>query len=240
MAGLLSICAPAYNEAAGIAAVVRSWQQTLHRLGLDAEIVITDDGSTDDTGIILDHLCAEMPSLVVLHHPANAGYGRAVATALAHSRGDEVLTLDSDGQFDPGEYPALSRKLSEGYDVVTGFRLRKQDRLLRVLADRGLNIVVRVLFGLKLRDTNCALKLFRGEVARTLTIEARGFPTPTELLVKAKTYGYRIAEVGITHYPRLAGESKLKVVRTGWQVLLFLLYLKYKQILYRWRVVSSF
>jgi dolichol-phosphate mannosyltransferase len=236
---VLSLCAPAYNESAGIARVISSWEETLSRLGVPAEIVITNDGSTDNTREILSDLQARFPNLIVIDQIPNRGYGRAVATAIAHARGQQVMTLDSDGQFDPGEYPRLVQKLNEGYDIVTGYRLRKQDRLPRVIADRVLNIIVRLMFDLHLRDTNCALKLMRGDVARALTIEARGFPTPTELLVKARALGYRIGEIGITHYPRLAGESKLKVIRTGWSFLLFLIYLRLKVALFRSRVISS-
>ena len=236
---LLSLCAPAYNESEGIARVLASWEETLSRLDVSAEIVITNDGSTDGTPEILRAMQQQYPNLVIVDQIPNAGYGRAVAQAIANSRGQQVLTLDSDGQFDPGEYPRLLAKLNEGYDVVTGFRLRKQDKIARVIADRALNLLVRVLFGLPLRDTNCALKLFRGDVARSIPIEARGFPTPTELLVKARALGYRIGEVGITHYPRLAGASKLKVVRTGWSFLLFLLYQRLKVMLFRSRVINS-
>ncbi len=236
---LLSLCAPAYNEAEGLARVITAWQDTLTRLGVAAEIVITNDGSTDDTLRILRQLQQQYANLVVIDQQPNAGYGRAMANAIAHARGQQVLTLDSDGQFDPGEYPRLLAKLNEGYDVVTGYRLRKQDKPARVIADRALNLLVRLMFGLSLRDTNCALKLLRGDVARALPIEARGFPTPTEMLVKARGLGYRIGELGITHYPRLAGQSKLKVVRTGWHFVLFLLYLKLKVTLFRWRVINS-
>jgi len=236
---LLSLCAPAYNEAAGIAQVVMSWQETLERLGISAEIVITNDGSTDDTLEILRGLQQRYTNLVIVDQQPNAGYGRAMAAAIAQSRGQQVMTLDSDGQFDPSEYPRLVAKLSEGFDVVTGYRLHKQDKPLRVVADRALNILVRLMFGLHLRDTNCALKLFKGDVARSLSIEARGFPTPTELLVKARALGYRIGEVGITHYPRLAGESKLKVVRTGWHFFLFLIYLRLKISLFKARIITS-
>lgn len=235
----LSLCAPAYNEAEGIARVVDAWQETLSRLGLDAEIVITNDGSTDGTGDTLARLHAQYANLVVVTQTPNGGYGKAMAAAIAHSRGQQVLTLDSDGQFDPGEYPRLAARLADGCDVVTGYRLRKNDKLARVLADRALNLIVRAGFGLALRDTNCALKLLRGDVARAIPIEARGFPTPTEMLVKARALGYRIGEVGITHYPRLAGESKLKVVRTGWYFLLFLLYLRLKVWLYQRRVITA-
>jgi glycosyltransferase involved in cell wall biosynthesis len=236
---LLSLCAPAYNEAEGIARVVAAWEETLAGLAVTAEIVITNDGSSDGTLDILRGLQQQFANLVVVDQQPNAGYGRAVANAIAHSRGRQVLTLDSDGQFDPGEYPSLAARLNEGYDVVTGFRLRKRDKPARVLADRALNVIVRVMFGLPLRDTNCALKLWSGDVARSIPIEARGFPTPTEMLVKARALGRRIGEVGITHHPRLAGESKLKVVRTGWYFLLFLVYLRLKVTLYRWRVINS-
>jgi glycosyltransferase involved in cell wall biosynthesis len=235
----LSICAPAYNESEVIARVITSWEATLAGLGVTSEIVITNDGSTDDTLAILRSLQAQFANLVVVDQTPNAGYGRAVANAVAHSRGQQVMTLDSDGQFDPAEYPRLAEKLNEGYDVTTGYRLRKQDKLARVLADRALNLIVRVAFALPLRDTNCALKLWRGDVARAITIEARGFPTPTEMLIKARALGYRINEVGITHHLRLAGESKLKVMRTGWHFLLFLVYLRLKLSLYRRRVITT-
>jgi dolichol-phosphate mannosyltransferase len=238
-APLLSLCAPAYNEAAGIAQVISAWAQTLDRLGVPAEIVITNDGSTDNTLAIMSDLQRRMPNLVIVDQQPNAGYGRAVAAAIAASRGRQVMTLDADGQFDPAEYPRLAAELDRGYDIVTGYRLRKRDKLARVLADRVLNVLVRLMFGLPLRDTNCALKLFQGDVARKLSIEARGFPTPTELLVKAGALGYRIGEIGVTHYPRLAGESKLKVVRTGWSFLLFLVYLRLKVTLFRARVITS-
>jgi len=236
---LLSLCAPAYNEAEGIAQVISSWEETLARLGVDAEIVVTNDGSTDGTGDILARLQQQFGNLIVVNQVPNGGYGKAMAAAIAHSRGEQVLTLDSDGQFDPGEYPRLAALLGDGCEVVTGYRLRKNDRLARVLADRALNLIVRAAFGLALRDTNCALKLLRGDVARSIPIEARGFPTPTEMLVKARAMGYTIREVGITHYPRLAGASKLKVVRTGWYFLLFLIYLRLKVWLFQRRVITA-
>jgi glycosyltransferase involved in cell wall biosynthesis len=202
--------------------------------------VIGEDGSTDGTKDILRHLQSELKNLIVVDHPANRGYGYALSSAIARSGGDYVLTIDSDGQFDAAEYALLMAEMQKGYDVVTGYRHRKQDRLLRVVADRALNLIIRVLFRLSLRDTNCALKLFRGEVARRLTVEARGYPTPTELLVRAQTLGYRIGEAGITHYERAGGKTKLKALRTSWHMLLFLAYLKYKQLLFRANIINGF
>jgi len=236
----LSITAPAYNERENIENVVTYWESIFTREDIRGEIVIGDDGSTDGTKDILRELQNKFANLTVVDHPVNRGYGYALSSAIARSRGDYVLTIDSDGQFDAGEYQLLLAEMEKGYDVVTGYRRRKRDRLLRVIADRVLNLIIRVLFRLPLRDTNCALKLFKGDVARRLTIEARGYPTPTELLVRAQTLGYRIGETGITHYERTGGRTKLKALRTSWHMILFLAYLKYKQMLFRMNVISDF
>jgi glycosyltransferase involved in cell wall biosynthesis len=236
----LSITAPSYNERESIEKVISGWEDVFARDGIRGEIVIGEDGSTDGTKDILAALQGRLENLVVVDHQANRGYGHALSSAIARSRGQYVVTIDSDGQFDAGEYTLLLSEMQKGYDVVTGYRRRKQDRPLRVVADRVLNLIIRVLFGLPLQDTNCALKLFKGEVARSLRIEARGYPTPTELLVRAHTLGYRIGEVGITHYERAGGATKLKAIRTSWQMLVFLIYLKYQQMLFRAKVINSF
>lgn len=236
----LSITAPAYNERENIEKMVTYWESIFARDGIQGEIVIGEDGSTDGTKDILRELQGKFANLVVVDHAVNRGYGYALSSAIVRSRGDYVLTIDSDGQFDAGEYKLLLAEMDKGYDVVTGYRRRKQDRLLRVIADRVLNLMIRVLFRLPLRDTNCALKLFKGDMARRLMIEARGYPTPTELLVRAQTLAYRIGETGITHYERAGGTTKLKALRTSWQMLLFLVYLKYKQMLFGMNVINDF
>ena len=236
----ISITAPAYNERENIEQVIADWQSIFARDGVHGEVVVGDDGSTDGTKDILRELCGRFDNLVVVDNPVNQGYGVALSSAIAHSTGQYVLTIDSDGQFDAGEYTLLLAEMGKGYDVVTGYRRRKQDNPLRVVADRVLNLIIRILFRLSLRDTNCALKLYRGDVARKLTIEARGYPTPTELLVRAQTLGYRIGETGITHLERTGGTSKLKAFRTSWHMLLFLAYLKYKQMLFKANVINHF
>ena len=237
---LLSIAAPVYNEREIIENVIADWEEVFARNGIAGEIVIGEDGSTDGTKDLLRALQARRANLIVVDHPVNRGYGHALSSAIARSRGNYVLTIDSDGQFDAGEYTLLFAEMQRGCDIVTGYRQHKQDSPLRVVADRVLNGIIRVLFHVHLRDTNCALKLFRGDVVRRLTIEARGYPTPTELLVRAQTLGYRIGEVGITHRQRAGGTSKLKALRTTWQMLLFLAYLKYKQCLYKANIINSF
>ncbi len=232
--------APVFNEAEGIERVVRHWRAVLDGAGIAAEIVLTDDGSTDGTGTVLARLTGEGLGLRVLTHAPNHGYGFALGKAIEAARGEWVVTLDSDGQFDLADaLPMLARCRAEGLDFVTGYRRAKHDGLVRVAADRGLNLLVRRMFGLDLRDTNCALKVIRGDFARSLRVEARGYPTPTEITVKLLAMGARTAEMPVSHGERLAGASKLKVLATSADMARFLLYLRWKIRLHRAGVIQA-
>lgn len=237
---LLSVAAPVFNEEQGIEAVVREWAEVAARLNLSCEFVVCNDGSSDRTGEVLERLSRELPQLRVVGYGTNHGYGHAVATAIAASRGRYVVTNDSDGQFDLADAAAFIPLIEkDGYDGVTGYRVRKNDSFLRVAADRVLNGIVRILFGTKLRDTNCALKLIRREKLQGLTLEATGFPLPTEICLKLEATGAKLGEGPVHHRERAAGESKLRVWRTGWRMLWFLLYLRLRLWLWRARIVRT-
>ena len=226
---LLSVAAPCFNEAEGIESVVADWDAVLARVPEPTEIVLCNDGSTDGTAGVLERLLARFPRLRVVHNPTNGGYGRALWSAIAATRGEYVATIDSDGQFDLADAVDLLAALErDGLDAITGFRKAKEDSAVRVLADRGLNLIVRVMFRVRLRDTNCALKVVRGDVLRGLRIEARGYPTPTEICLRLTARGYRVGERGVTHRERTAGMSKLHPLRTAWSFFRFLLYLRHK------------
>lgn len=234
----LSVVAPCFDEAEGIERVVRQWDSLLGREPFASEIVVCDDGSTDATPAILSRVSAEVPRLVVVRFERNGGYGRALSAAIARSRGDVVVTIDSDGQFDLADGIRLARQLEAGgVDCVTGYRRQKADTPLRVAADRGLNQLVRRLFGVDLRDTNCALKAVRGERLRALRIEARGYPTPTEIVVRLAAAGATLDEAPVDHLPRAAGQSKLHPFRTAWAMLRFLTYLRTRLSLHRDRII---
>lgn len=223
----VSVAAPAYNEEESIEKVVREWKAVLDRLGMRGEIVVCNDGSTDRTGEILERLEGEIDELVVVGDGVNRGYGYAASTAIAGCTGEYVATIDSDGQFDLANVEQLFAKLGEGrYDGVTGYRKHKNDSLLRVVADRILVTIVRLLFGTRLRDTNCALKLIARERLQALTLESRSFSLPTEICVKLEAEGGTWGECPVDHREREAGASKLKVWSTGWRMLRYLLYLR--------------
>ena len=235
-----SIVAPVYNEEEGIAQVVRYWIEVLRQNQLKAEIVLANDGSTDRTLEILQTLSAEISFLKIVSYKPNRGYGYALRSAIQASSGKWIITLDSDGQFDLADYSSLLKLQAEkDLDFVTGYRMKKKDNPMRVIADRSLNLIVRTLFWVKLRDTNCAMKLIRGDLARSLNIEAKGYPTPTEITIKLLTLGAKTGETGVRHSERLQGQSKLKFLHTSISFFRFLFYLRKKIRLYRDGVLQS-
>ena len=246
----LSIVAPVYNEEANIEKVIRYWRGVLKKDRVRGEIVVTNDGSKDKSLEILNRLKDEFDRedghdvdsrvpLVVISMEKNGGYGMALSNSIRNSSGRYVLTIDSDGQFDAGEYRLLLERLEkDNLDLVTGYRKGKKDTVLKVFLDRVLNLLLRVMFGLKLKDTNCALKLGKGELIRGINIESKGYPTPTELIIKSSILNASIGEVGVRHFDRKGGISKLKPFRTGVNMLKFLVYLRLKIWLFKSNVIS--
>ena len=233
----VSIVMPAYNEEGSVEETVRACLEQLRKDGLQGEVIVTNDGSRDGTLKVLERLNGEFESFHYIDLKENFGYGGAMKKAIDASRGEYVVTIDSDGQFDINELPRLLSKIQEGYECVTGYREKKKDTLPRILANRGYNLMVKLLCGMNFTDAQCALKIFSGDVIRSMTMEARGFTFPTEALVKMKYQGYKIAEIPITHYFREAGKSKVKFFRTVRIMFIFLLYTRFKLALHKSRVI---
>jgi dolichol-phosphate mannosyltransferase len=230
----LSVAAPCFNEAESIASVVGEWGAVLDGVAWPSEIVLCNDGSTDDTERVLAELQRREPRLRVVTHRANGGYGRALSSAIQATRGAWIATIDSDGQFDLADGLRLLDKAEhEGLDGVTGYREKKNDTPALVAADRALNLSVRTLFSVDYRDTNCALKVVRGDLLRGLRVEARGYPTPTEICLRLTMRGARLGEAPVSHRERAGGASKLHPVRTGYDFLRFLVYLRGKFLLHK-------
>jgi glycosyltransferase involved in cell wall biosynthesis len=232
---------PAYNEQGNIEKMVRDSFAAIGATGAEGEVCVCNDASRDRTGEILEELKGVFGErlVVVTHAPKNEGYGRALSDAIAVSTGEWVATIDSDGQFDIGQLPELAAKISEKVDLVAGYRDRKKDNMLRVIADRGLNLLVRMMFGVKHRDTNCAFKLVRGNLLRGLTIESNGFQTPTEIVLKLHFTGAKSVEAPVRHIQREEGKSKLKVIKVSRDFFAFLCYMRSKVKLYKRGIISK-
>jgi glycosyltransferase involved in cell wall biosynthesis len=202
----LSLVLPAHNEAENIEAVVERALEVLPKVTKAHEIVIVNDGSHDQTGKIIDRLAAEHPTVKAVHHEINRGYGAALTTGFAATTGDAIMFMDSDRQFDIGDITALLPYVPH-YDIVAGYRIQRRDPLYRRLYGKLFGLAVWLLFGLRMRDTDCAFKIFRADLIRNTTLTSPGALINTELLTRARRQGATLVEVGVRHYPRPAGES---------------------------------
>lgn len=202
----LSIFFPCYNEEANVERVTRAALAAAPQFAESFEIIIVDDGSKDRTGEIADRLAAEVPHVRAVHNRPNLGYGGAVARGLKEARLEWIFFTDGDGQFDIGEIDKLVALL-DGCDVALGYRIKRADPWMRKANAFCWGVLVRALFGIKVRDIDCAFKLLPKSFMDGITLESRGALVSTELLAKATYRGLRIAEVGVNHYPRVAGQQ---------------------------------
>jgi glycosyltransferase involved in cell wall biosynthesis len=202
----LSLVLPAHNEADNIQAVVERAIEVLPRVAADWEVIIVDDGSQDDTGALADRLAVDHACVRVVHHPRNQGYGAALQSGFRAATGEAVMFMDADQQFDIAEITALLPYVPH-YDIVAGYRIQRQDPLYRRLYGKLFGLAVAILFGLRMRDIDCAFKILHADVLRGLELSTPGALINTELLVRARRRGATIVQVGVHHYPRYAGAS---------------------------------
>ncbi|MCI0487820.1 MAG: glycosyltransferase family 2 protein [Blastocatellia bacterium] len=207
----ISAVLPAFNEEENIETAATRMADVLGSLSLrDWEVIIVDDGSIDRTGEIADSLARKDPDHIrVFHHNPNLGYAEALKTGFTSARHALVFYTDSDNQFDVKELQNML-PLIEDADIVCGFRIYRFDPLTRLVLSWGFNLLVRIVFRIKVRDIDCAFKLFRREVFDRVTIESKKFFVDAEVLAKAKYYGFRLVETGVRHYPRPAGHSTVR------------------------------
>lgn len=209
--GGISIVLPARDEVANIVAAVERSLAVAERLASRCEVIVVDDGSSDGTGQAVEALAERhYPNVRLVTHSANQGYGAALRSGFARARFELVFFTDSDNQFDIAELENFV-PLMANHDLVAGFRINRDDPFIRSVYSWSYNRLVGVLFGLGVRDVNCAFKLMRREVVEQITIECNNFFVNTELLAKARRGDFRIAEVGVHHYPRTAGQTTVRL-----------------------------
>lgn len=201
----LSVVVPAMNEAGNIPALHEAIGAVLDPAGIAFELIFVDDGSTDGTWAVIAALAESDPRVVGLRHRRNFGKARGLATGFAAASGELVLTMDADLQDDPAEITRFLDKLDEGFDLVSGWKQRRQDPLGKTLPSRVFNATVRVVSGVPLHDFNCGFKIYRRDVLQNIRLygELHRF-TP----VLAHAEGFRIGELPVRHHPRRWGSSK--------------------------------
>jgi len=178
----ISVFFPCYNEQENVGRTTEKGLVVLETLNTDFEVIIVNDGSSDDTGRIADEIAGRDNRVKVVHHEVNLGYGAAL------------------------QMPPLL-ELTEQYDIVSCYRLNRQDPVVRKINGWCWTRLVCLLFGLKIRDIDCAFKLYKREIFDNIELSSTGALIDTEILARAKRKGYSIVQKGVHHYPRMAGEQ---------------------------------
>jgi glycosyltransferase involved in cell wall biosynthesis len=207
---MLSLIVPVLNEVDSLAELHRQVEAACAAAGLEWELLLIDDGSTDGSWAAIELLAQRDPRVVGIRFRRNFGKAAAQMAGLRTARGDMLMTMDADLQDDPAEIPAFLARLAEGYDVVNGWKQRRLDPWHKVYPSKVFNWMVSRLTGLTLHDHNCGLKAFRAEVGRELRLygELHRF-----IPVLAHARGFKVTEQPVHHRPRLHGRSKYGVRR---------------------------
>lgn len=204
--GKLSLVLPAHNEEDNIEIVVKAALATLPAYAPDFEILIVNDGSRDKTASIIDALHQSDARVVPIHHIANQGYGGALKSGFTASTGDFVMFMDADRQFDIRDISLLA-PFVDLFDIVAGFRMERSDPIHRRVNAEIFNLAVRILFGVHMRDLDCAFKIFRGEQIRGLALTTSGALINAETQAKLRRHGASLVQIGVPHHPRVAGQA---------------------------------
>ncbi|MDV6033247.1 MAG: glycosyltransferase [Phycisphaera sp. RhM] len=206
----LSLVIPAYNEEEVIEQAIDEATVALSQLVSDFEIIVVDDGSTDDTAAIVAAVAECNSHLRLLKHDSNEGYGAALRNGFAAAKNELIAFTDADCQFDLSEIDSFLL-LAKRYDAVCGYRIDRKDTKLRCFYSLIYNWIVRLLLGIRVRDVDCALKVFRRAMLHRTRIQSDGFLVNSDLLTQIRDAGGSIVEVGVTHRPRAAGQSTVSI-----------------------------
>jgi glycosyltransferase involved in cell wall biosynthesis len=219
----LSVFFPAYNDSGTIASMVIRAVRAAAELTPDFEVIVVDDGSADATPEIVDELARTYAQVRVVHHPKNRGYGGALQTGFRSATKDLIFYTDGDAQYDPAELKALWEQMTPEADLVNGYKISRSDPLHRIVIGRVYHHIVKLLFGLTVRDVDCDFRLMRRRIFEQINLEKNSGVICLEMMKKITDGGFRIVEVPVHHYHRAFGRSQFfnfrRIAKTGVDVL---------------------
>jgi len=203
----VSIFYPCYNDWGTMGSMVHFTIQTAEQLSLDYDFTIIDDGSDEHTRHILEHLKETFPQLRIVYHEKNRGYGGALRSGFSAGEKEWIFYTDGDAQYDVREMVKLIAAAGEDVDVVQGYKITRNDPLHRVVIGRLYHWLVKLAFGLKIRDTDCDFRLIRRRVFDTVELKSNSGVICAEMMTKIQREGFRIREVPVHHFERAHGKS---------------------------------
>ena len=207
----ISAVFPAFNDGGTIASMVAAASIALHQVTEDFEIIVVNDGSLDYTSTMLAEISTRYPELRVITHPSNQGYGAALRTGFSAATKDWVFYTDGDSQYNPLELVNLVDALHDGVDAVNGYKLSRNDSLIRILIGRAYHYFVKFLFRLHIRDVDCDFRLIPRHILEEIDLKSVSGAICLELVKKIEDAGYVFAEIPVNHYSRKYGVSQFFV-----------------------------
>lgn len=207
----LSLVIPVFNEQENLRPLAEEIRSALDGQGINYEVVFVDDGSSDASFACLEELAAEDDRVVAIRFRRNYGQTAAFKAGFDYAQGEVIVTMDADRQNDPADIPRLIAELDQGYDVINGWRVDRQDNLVRRFPSRVANWLIATTTGVRLKDRGCSLRAFRSYVVEELHLYGELHRFIPEMVNFA---GFSMAEVPVNHRPRVAGESKYGISRT--------------------------
>lgn len=211
---------PAYNDASTIGGLVEKVIAVLRDTGQEFEVIVVDDGSTDDTARTLREMQARYPGVLrIVRHSVNRGYGGALRSGFEAATKDLVFYTDGDGQYDPSELALLLGRLEPGLGLINGYKIKRHDPFHRIMIGKIYNLFVRLLFRIRVKDVDCDFRLIRREYLTLARLESNTGAICVELLRELEGLGCKSADVPVHHYPRLSGQSQFFRWRSVWSTI---------------------
>jgi len=204
----ISLVIPVYNEGENIQKAVRDGLSVLPQLTKDFEIVIVESGSTDNTGAVVDELAREDKRVRAIHQGAKLGLGSALKEGLGAAKYGNIFYIDGDNPFRMSEFIRGFPLLQEA-DIVCGYRTNRQDTPIRAIYSKVFNFLMRVLFGVKVRDTQIGFKMMKKNVFERVNLTTDSMFIDAEFLIRAQRAGYKITELGVEYLGNPSGKSSV-------------------------------
>ncbi|MDO8487511.1 MAG: glycosyltransferase family 2 protein [Candidatus Curtissbacteria bacterium] len=209
----ISVFFPCYNDEGSIAKLVNDASAVLRRIAEDWEVIVVDDGSSDNSRKILKALAKNNPKLKIVFHEKNRGYGGALKSGFRNATKELVFYTDGDGQYDVREIEKLLPRIADGIDVVQGYKLKRHDPFYRMIIGTLYHHFSRIVFNIKVKDIDCDFRLIRKKAMDGITLHYDSGVICVELVKKLQKKGARFSEIGVHHFPRLHGQSQFFNIR---------------------------